>query len=189
METKIKGLLNRLDKFGNTPCYVFFRASRTGPADMALARPINFHIKLNYCIRSIRRHSYYLFCAAFIRSFIHQFCAASIQEWQLFKSGIYFTQPIPLAFADIEESEVYSIEWLLDRQENLLVVADWFTSLSWVRFVSSCVCARATQVFVMPTAATTREQRLFLQHVWRCGYCSKVATNRERCRIEQIQYV
>ena len=43
-----------------------------------------------------------LMCTVFARSdamasiyFAHQFCAASIWEWQLFKSGIYFAQPIP----------------------------------------------------------------------------------------------
>ena len=93
---------------------------------------------------------------------VHQFCAASIREQQLFKSGIYFTQPIlSLTYSRRERS---SIGWLLDRQENLLlVVTDWFTSLFWGCFTSSQLvfaCAHATQVFVMPTVATIREQLL-----------------------------
>ena len=28
----------------------------------------------------------------------------------------------------------------------------------------------------------------FVQHVWRCGYCSRVATNREQYLIERILY-
>ena len=85
--------------------------------------------------------------------FVHQFCAASSRERHLFRSA----NP----FADVEESEV---AWLLERQENLLVVADWFTSLFWVCFVSSWrvfACARATQVFITLTAATIRERYLF----------------------------
>ena len=29
----------------------------------------------------------------------------------------------------------------------------------------------------------------FVQHVWRCGYCLRVATKQEQCLIERIQYV
>ena len=77
-----------------------------------------------------------------------------------------------------------STEWLLDRQENLLVVADWFTSLFWVCFVSSqrvFACTCATQVFVKPTVATIQERHLFCAahvEVWlwfESGYWSRVA--------------
>ena len=39
METKRKGLVNRLDKFGNTLSYAFFRGSGTVLADLVVARP------------------------------------------------------------------------------------------------------------------------------------------------------
>ena len=100
--------------------------------------------------------------------------------WLLFKSADY----LKAEFISLSQSlrwrrrEQSSIEWALDRQGNLLVVADWFTSLFWVGFASSrrvFVSARATQVFIMPTAATIRERHL---HEWRCGYCSRTATNR-----------
>ena len=85
--------------------------------------------------------------------------------------------------------EQSSIECLLDRQENLLVVADWFTSLFWVCFVSSrqvFTCARATQVchahcgyysraaFIPFStrggAATVREWLLIESGVWLSRY-------------------
>ena len=85
--------------------------------------------------------------------------------------------------------EQSSIECLLDRQENLLVVADWFTSLFWVCFVSSrqvFTCARATQVChahcgyysravfssfsTHGGAATVREWLLIESGVWSSRY-------------------
>ena len=67
-----------------------------------------------------------------------------------------------------------SIGWLLDRKENLLlVVADWFTSLFWGCFTSSQLvfaCPRATQVFVMPTAATIWERLLNKGGILLSGY-------------------
>ena len=101
---------------------------------------------LNYCIRSIRRHSYYSW------SFYSR--VVTIQEQFVLLSQ-------SLCWCRREQS---SIEWLLDRQENLLVVADWFTLLFWVRFamflwqVFACACA--TQVFIVHTAATIWERHL-----------------------------
>ena len=83
----------------------------------------------------------------------------------LFESGDYSR----VTFSSLIKSlhwhrrEWSNIEWLLGRQENLLVVADWFTSLFWVCFISSrrvFACARATQVFVTATVATIRERHL-----------------------------
>ena len=107
----------------------------------------------------------------------------------LFKSSDYSRA----AFISLSQSlcwhrrEWSRIERLLDRQGNLLIVAD---SLFWVCFVSSrctfaCVCA--TQVFVMPTAATNFESSV--QHAWMYGYCLRVVTNREWRLIERIQYI
>ena len=117
-----------------------------------------------YCIRLIRHRGYYSFCSSILCSFSSRAAFISLSQ--------------SLHWRSREQS---SIEWLLDRQENLLVVADWFTSLFWVCFVSSrrvYACARATQVFVKPTAATIREWCLF--HSARGG----VATVWKRLLIE-----
>ena len=97
--------------------------------------------------------------------------------WLLFISSINFVRLLfessnysRVVFISLSQSfcwrgrEWSSIEWLLDRQGNLLVVADWFTSFFRVCFASSWqvfVCACATQVFVAPTVATIWEWRLF----------------------------
>ena len=98
--------------------------------------------------------------------FVHQFV------WLLFESGDYSRAAFILFSQSLRwrRRERSSIEWLLDRQENILVVADCFTSMFWPCFVNSrwvFTCARATQVFVMPTVAT----------IW------------ERCLIEWIRYM
>ena len=97
-------------------------------------------------IRSIRCRGYYLFHSSILCGFYSRVAFISLSQ--------------SLCWCRRARS---SIEWLLDRQENLLVVADWFTSLFWVCFVSSrrvFACARATHVFVTPTAATIWERRL-----------------------------
>ena len=101
--------------------------------------------------------------------FVHQFCAASIWEQQLFKSGFYFIQPIlSLTYS---RRERISIGWLLDRQENLLLqllLLHCFGAASLVVFA----CACATQVFVMHA---------------HCGYYSRAATKLEWRLIERVR--
>ena len=84
----------------------------------------------------------------------------------LFDSGDYSRAAFILLSQSLRwrRREWSSIEWLLDREENLLVIADWFTSLFWVYFVSSWrvfACACATQVFVTLTVANIQERHLF----------------------------
>ena len=87
-----------------------------------------------------------------------------------------------------------SIEWLLDRQENLLVVADWFTSLfEFASLVHDefhvCTCYSSirhahcsyysrTALISFSTrggVTTVREQLLIESGVWLSGYstCSQ----------------
>ena len=86
----------------------------------------------------------------------------------LFKSGaraVFVLLSQSICWRSREQSSM--VEWLLDRQRNLLVVADWFTSLFWVRFaiflwrVFACPCA--TQVFIAHTAATIQLERHFFR--------------------------
>ena len=109
--------------------------------------------------------------------------------YYLFRSSILCSFYLRAAFILLSQSlrwcrrEQSSIEWLLYRQENLLVVADWFTSLFWVGFVSSrwvFVSAHATQVFVTPTAATINSRVVFILFSTRGG----AATVREWLLIE-----
>ena len=76
---------------------------------------------LNHCIRSIMQTP--------------QLFISSINfVLLLFESGDYLRVLFVLLSQSLRwcRREQSSIEWLLDRQGNLLVVADWFTSLFWV---------------------------------------------------------
>ena len=117
-------------------------------------------------IRLIRHCSYYLFRSSILCNF--------------YSRAAFILLSQSLRWCRREQS---SIEWLLYRQEYLLVVANWFASLFWVGFVSSrrvFVSAHATQVFVTPTAATINSRAAFILFSTRGG----AATVREWLLIE-----
>ena len=113
---------------------------------MCINETFNSYMVLNNVIGSIHHYHniqcvivcqsslYNVFCVPYLLDqtpcmatiyFAHQFCAASIRECMLtIQEQHLFHSANP--FTDIEESKVAH---LLDRQGNLLVVADWFTSL------------------------------------------------------------
>ena len=113
----------------------------------------------------------------------------------LFESGDYSRA----AFISLSQShrwhrrERSSIEWLLDRQENLLVVADWFTSFFWVRFVSSrwvFACGRAILKYLSRPLRLLFESSIYLFSL-RGGAATvreRLLINREQHLIERIRY-
>ena len=133
-----------------------------------------------YCICSIRWHGYYLFRPSILCSFYSRM--ATIRERHFFLSA----NP----FADREESEVAN-EWLLGRQGNLLVVADWFTLLFWVCFTivqDKFSCIHVLLKYSSRSLWLLLESSVyFIQQVLRCSYCSRAATNWEQCLIKRIQ--
>ena len=127
-----------------------------------LKQPSECNVKIN--MQNLPPHQSHVFMILYSPDQMPQLLFfSSINFVQLlFKSGDY----LRAAFSSFSQSlwwrrrEQRSIEWLLDRQGNVLVVADWFTSLFCVCFASSqwvFMCACATQIFVAPIATTIRE--------------------------------
>ena len=115
----------------------------------------------------------------------------------LFESGDYSRAVFILLSQSLRwcRREQSNIEWLLDRQENLLIVADWFTSLFWVCFVSSrwvfvCTCYSSIHhthcgyyskvVFISfstrGSVAPVWERLLIESGVWSSGYRNTICT-------------
>ena len=148
-------------------------------------------------------HNAYVFCVLYLLdqtpqlvfiSPMHQFCAASIREWRLFKSGIYFTQPIPSLTqkrAKLHRTIIYQTDkethWLL--LIGLLCCFE-FASLVHDKFLR--VHVLLMQVFVTPTTCSYYLRVAFIlvsSCVWRCSYYSRAAINQEWRLIEWIQYL
>ena len=140
----------------------------------------NSYMILNYVIESIY-HYHNIHCVIGCQSSIHNaFCVPYLLDqtpWLVLISPFNFVQLLfesgdysRVEFISLSQSLCWhrkeqSIEWLLDKQGNSLVVVDWFTSLFWVCFTSSRQVLRVhvllMQVFVMPTTAAIWEWRLF----------------------------
>ena len=159
---------------------------------MCINETFNSYMILNNVIGSIHHYHNILFVIV-CQSWIHNlFCVPYLLDqmpWLVLISPINFVQLLfksgdyPRAsFISLSQSlrwhgrEQSSIERLLDRQRNLLVAADWFTSLFWVCFTSSqqvFTCARATHASIHHAHHSYYLRVAFILFsicAWRCGY-------------------
>ena len=150
---------------------------------LSLCVRVQYTMSFVYRICSIRLHGYYLFCPSILCSFYSR--VATIQERHLFSS----VNP----FADIEESKVAQNDYQTDKETYWLLLIGLLCCFEFASLVHNKFSREHMlhmQVFVTPTTATIESGIiLFSTCAWRCGYCSRAATNQERRLIERIQYL